>query len=359
MPKLSSIYVPAEGPEDATIMCVGEAPGVEEEEALRPFIGKTGHLLPSFLQRHRIQREEVYLTNLLHYRPPGNKLASVLESPELADGLNELRADIERIDPVVILACGGWPMYYLTGKFLKNPGTGVLKWRNSVLPNTLVEDGPKVLVTVHPSYVSRNWSAHPFFNYDIGYLKKQAEFREIRYPQYEEIIDPSDSDLDIIVEEMLEADILSCDIETFGPGQLACIGFADSEDRGVCLTAKKSTGFEYARRLYEADVPKIFQYGTYDVSWLKFFFGWEVGGYGPGVGWDTYVAAATLMPEFKRGLGFLSSMYTDFPYFKDDGKIWKDEGDLNILWSYNLKDVIATYTIAKDQMKEMKEDFPS
>jgi len=156
---------------------------------------------------------------------------------------------------------------------------------------------------------------------------------------------------------MQGADFVSCDIETFGPGELACVGFADSDSRGLCITCQCVGGFDIAQTLYESPVPKIFQYGTYDTSFLRHFYGWEVGGYYDGVGFDTYVAAATLMPEFPRGLDFLTSIYTDFPYYKEERKVWKKDGDLMTLWKYNIKDIIATYITAMEQMKELKELF--
>ena len=63
------------------------------------------------------------------------------------------------------------------------------------------------------------------------------------------------------------------------------------------------------------------------------------------------------MPEFNRGLDFLASVYTDFPFYKEDRKKWKEEGDMDILWEYNIKDVIATWIIAAKQMREMEEKF--
>ena len=71
--------------------------------------------------------------------------------------------------------------------------------------------------------------------------------------------------------------------------------------------------------------------------------------------YDTYIGAANLMPEFPRGLDFLTSIYTWFPYYKQERKVWKEEGDLDILWNYNIKDIIATYQIAMAQMVELKE----
>src|SRR5690554_4338948 len=116
MPRLGKTYVPSEGNEQAKIMLVGEAPGVDEERQRRPFIGASGELLMRYLGRQRIFRHEVFLTNLCKYRPEKNKFQNALDSAELESGLEELKEEIERVQPNVIIALGNWPLYFLTGQ---------------------------------------------------------------------------------------------------------------------------------------------------------------------------------------------------------------------------------------------------
>lgn len=347
--KISSIRVPGHGPKPSRIMLVGEAPGKNEEEQRIPFVGRSGELLNRHLERHGVMRRpdenrsEVYCTNLCEYRPYKNDFKNLLNSPELEAGLIKLRQDIEEYDPNVIIALGGQPLKFLTGC------EGIMNYRGSVLPCTLVE-GRKVYASLHPAYVTRDFNMVGVFSEDIRRAVVQSEFPEIRYPKYEEIIDPPPDRLWSLVEEMLEAEWLSIDIETFGPGNMSCFGVTDSADRGLCITFMCPSGWEAAQVLFESEKPKkIFQYGTYDINFLKRFYGWDVGNFA----FDTYIAAAELMPEFKRGLDFLTSIYTWFPYYKTERKVWKEEGNLEILWSYNIKDIIATYMIAMEQMKEL------
>lgn len=349
--KINTKRVDSHGPRDAKIMLVGEAPGADEEREGIPFIGMSGSLLNRYLERHGIFRNfdvnrfDVFATNLCKYRPYKNEFKHLVGSDELTEGVAELIADIEEIKPNVIIALGNNPLHVLTGE------SGIMKWRGSVLPCSLV-DGYKVFATIHPAAILRMYGLNPVFNYDIGRAVEQSEFPEIRYPDYEIIIDPEPARLWSLVDEMCDADWLSIDIETFGPGNMSCIGFADSENRGLCITFQCPGGWEAAKTIYEHHHPKmLFQYGTYDINFLSRFYGWEVGNYT----FDTYIAAAELMPEFPRGLDFLTSVYTWFPYYKADRKVWKEEGDLNILWRYNIKDIIATFQIAMEQMKELKE----
>src|SRR5215210_1017505 len=65
--------VPGEGPEDAEVMVVGEAPGRFEDEQGRPFVGRAGRLLDELLAESGLGRSEVFITNVVKARPPGNR----------------------------------------------------------------------------------------------------------------------------------------------------------------------------------------------------------------------------------------------------------------------------------------------
>jgi DNA polymerase len=65
--------VPGEGPASAPVMIVGEAPGAREDAQGRPFVGSAGKLLDSLLVEAGLAREDVYITNVLKARPPGNR----------------------------------------------------------------------------------------------------------------------------------------------------------------------------------------------------------------------------------------------------------------------------------------------
>jgi DNA polymerase len=65
--------VPGEGPEDAEVMIVGEAPGRFEDEQGRPFVGRAGQLLDEVLAEAGLAREAVFITNVVKARPPGNR----------------------------------------------------------------------------------------------------------------------------------------------------------------------------------------------------------------------------------------------------------------------------------------------
>lgn len=364
--KLSTIRVRPDGPLDAKIMVVGEAPGKEEEMQGRPFAPReqgrmnAGNLINRYFQdRWGVPRSEIYYTNLGRYRPYKNDFKHYLGTEQLEEGLEELRTDIARIRPNVIVAAGNWPLYYLTGQCgtdklgrRTKPGTGIMNWRGSIIPCTLVE-GVKVFCSLHPAYILRNWGWHPIFAEDLGKIKRESTYPEIRSPQYESFINPPSDVMDTLVSEMCHAEWLSIDIETFPTNTASCIGFSDRVDRALCITHEYAGWRDIAGTLLSSPARKIFQYGTFDTNFLKRFHRLETNNWA----FDTYIAAASLMPEFPKRLDFLTSIHTDFPFYKVERKEWKQTGDMQKLWSYNIKDVIATLMIAHRQMEELTRIF--
>jgi DNA polymerase len=99
--------VPGEGPVDAEIMFIGEAPGFHEDRQGRPFVGAAGKLLDELLAKIDIEREEVYITNVIKCRPPGNRDPQVDEMEACRPYLDR---QIELIRPHLIVTLGRFSM---------------------------------------------------------------------------------------------------------------------------------------------------------------------------------------------------------------------------------------------------------
>jgi DNA polymerase len=137
-------YVFGEGNEHAKVMLIGEAPGADEDEQGRPFVGRSGELLNKILSAIKFSREEVYIANIIKSRPPNNRNP---EPDEIQACLPYLIRQIELIRPKIILALGkvaantllgnSYPMNALRGK--------LHRWRNI-----------DVIVTYHPAALLRN-----------------------------------------------------------------------------------------------------------------------------------------------------------------------------------------------------------
>jgi uracil-DNA glycosylase family 4 len=95
--------VPGEGRADADVMLVGEAPGASEDKQGRPFVGRAGRLLDQLLGEAGLAREDVFITNVVKARPPGNRDPRV---DEVAHHLPWLEQQLALIRPRVVIPLG-------------------------------------------------------------------------------------------------------------------------------------------------------------------------------------------------------------------------------------------------------------
>ncbi|MHA2027216.1 MAG: uracil-DNA glycosylase [Candidatus Thorarchaeota archaeon] len=106
--------VPGEGPCDALVMLVGEAPGAKEDETGRPFVGRSGQLLISLLEEIGLTREDVFITSILKSRPPKNRTPTQFEVNICRPYLEK---QIELIKPRFIVLLGGVAISSLLGSW--------------------------------------------------------------------------------------------------------------------------------------------------------------------------------------------------------------------------------------------------
>jgi uracil-DNA glycosylase family 4 len=132
-----------DGPPNARLMFIGEAPGAEEDAQGLPFVGAAGRLLNNLLSKLGLRREEVYITNVVKSRPPGNRDPL---PEEVAASLPFLEKQIKAIRPRVIVTLGRIAAHALLGT--KEPMTRLRgKWQRY--------DQIRVMPTFHPSYLLR------------------------------------------------------------------------------------------------------------------------------------------------------------------------------------------------------------
>jgi len=101
------LSVPGEGPADAKIMFIGEGPGFYENEQGRPFVGAAGKFLSELLAKAGLVREEVFITNVVKCRPPGNRDP---QPEELSACRDYLEQQIATINPKIIVTLGRFSM---------------------------------------------------------------------------------------------------------------------------------------------------------------------------------------------------------------------------------------------------------
>jgi uracil-DNA glycosylase family 4 len=99
--------VPGEGPGDAAIMFIGEAPGFHEDQQGRPFVGAAGQFLEELLESIGLRREDVFITNVIKCRPPGNRDPL----PEEIEACKPyLDRQIELLQPKLVVTLGRFSM---------------------------------------------------------------------------------------------------------------------------------------------------------------------------------------------------------------------------------------------------------
>lgn len=144
--------VPGEGCPDARIMFIGEAPGAEEDDLGRPFVGSAGKLFEKILGAMGLKRSEVFICNILKCRPPGNRNP---KPEEVASCLAYLNRQIELIDPEVIVALGAQATKTLLGV---KTAIGQLRGRFQDYYTSEDAEPIKLMPTYHPAYLRRNYS---------------------------------------------------------------------------------------------------------------------------------------------------------------------------------------------------------
>ena len=357
-----------EGPRDAKIVIVGEAPGRQEMARGKPFVGGSGDLLNKMLGNVGIARSRVFITNVCHKQPPGNDFTWFLKPkirPDYILGVIQLKQDLEEIKPNIAVCMGAQALRVLTGK------SQIGKWRGSLLPSTLVP-GLKVIGTWHPAFILRdNYDYKAVVEFDLQRMVEESTTAELKYPERELITAPSDYDLHQLVKELGTAEWLAVDIECFDTPEgwkLACVGFSDRPNRAVVIPVDSATRQAAISTLLACPAKKIFQNGfNFDIPVLL-----ENGYKTENYAWDTMVGMHVIytecassseetqaltgkkkptQPALRKGLAFQTSIFTKEPYYKDDGKLWRETGDLDLFWQYNGRDVAVTREI-KDRQAE-------
>ena len=135
------------GVPQARIMVIGEAPGRDEDLAGKPFVGRAGHLLDRMLAAIGLAEADVHITNIVYWRPPGNRTPT----PEEAQACRPfLERQIELVAPEFILTLGG-----PAAKAMLDTPEGILKlrgrWRDVQVGGRMV----RLMPTLHPAYLLR------------------------------------------------------------------------------------------------------------------------------------------------------------------------------------------------------------
>ena len=165
--KNASKIVFADGNVQSSIMIIGEGPGQKEDEIGKPFVGDAGNLLNKMLAAINIEREKIYITNVVNYRPPNNRKP---EPSEINTYSKYLKEHISIIDPKILILMGSTAMEALLGsnkRISKERG----QWKEVIIK----QKNYKTIITFHPAYLLRKPDQKKFSWEDLKTIRKEID----------------------------------------------------------------------------------------------------------------------------------------------------------------------------------------
>lgn len=355
--QLGKTFVKPEGPEDAPYVLVGEQPGQKEIRYGRPFIGPAGRVADECLHKVGIPRSDCRIMNVQmdfdqHYSTNFKFMKNdVVVNKRGMEHLSLLKEELLKTRGIIV-AMGGLALWALTKR------RGIYNWRGSVVGAELIPDR-LVIPCLHTATVippKNVYTNKLLIQYD---LKKAKEFVDEKRIVIERkyIIKPSFlnsiSYLTLCIEKGYEGYTIDYDIETSGKTiinkELLCISFAYKKEEAICIPFNYKQGDYFsieqeaavmkliAKLLEEPRIKKRGQNIIFDSHFLLRKYGIK------GINFDdTMIAQQIIMPDYNKGLDFITSIWTDLPYYKADGKFWlQGTGSWEQGWNYNCIDSIV------------------
>lgn len=351
------MIVPGRGNPNAKLAFIGEAPADEEFRQGKPFVGQSGQLLSTILGHNTIREADIWIDNVCQGKLRGRN-PSFDEIKDAIPGLrNRIRglSNLNCIVPVGDVALRALSVFEFSG---------ITKYRGSVLPGRLV--GKKLVPIVHPAFIAKDgYREYRYMHVsisDVARAKEQSGFPEILSPKRTHRILHS---LDEAVQELRslrDSEVWAFDLET----SLPCLGFSRnpfdsftipfaSQERPIVWTAnQKAFLIEEIKKAFNKEAKIITQNGLFDkqVLWRDYGidpFSWDIYA-------DTMYMHQLLYPELPHSLAFIASIYTEEPFYKDEGREWKRGRDSEeAFFRYNGKDCCVTLESFQGMLTELCE----
>lgn len=345
-------YIPGDGPIGAQLALVGESPSFDEMISGRSFTGPSGKELDRLCKEAGFNRGNCWVTNVVKEfvppSPPGSKIPFFkrcqLAGIDYNKYIGELRIELESIKPNCIVALGATALYSLTGK------TKLQQQRGSILQGM----GAKVVATWHPvNFIRQESEIQGYWNRKVAILDlkrawEQSKFHGLNLPTRHLYIARNTHQIIDFFERHRNDTRPALDIEAINCIP-ACIGIAFSPYEGMTVPLWNIPGkIEYiheaemaivwkilAEQLYRDDiVGQNFGYDRDKIKRLGFIIKQLIS--------DTMLKAFALNPELPKNLAFLTSVYTEEPYYKDEGMY---EGSIEDLFIGCARDSCVTKEI--------------
>jgi DNA polymerase len=358
------VYVPGIGSQGAKLMILGEAPSFTEVSMGKPFVGASGKELDRLLQDAEIRRDSCWVTNVCKYEvpppPKGSKIPFAIRAKnagiDIDAQLRELQTEINEIKPNCILALGGTALWALSGK------TKITQYRGSIMHGM----GRKFVPTYHPAHLLHQVSGGEFKGYwnrqvmicDFRRALLQSRFPELALPNRRLEICRSSFQLNEFRQKYKDKIRMAVDIEALGTCIPACIGLSLNKLHGLTVPLWNVEGISsipdsdlvqcwliLAEMLYEKDI--IGQNFNYDRDKIK-----RLGFVIRRLASDTMLKAHAINPELPKGLAFNTSIFTEEPFYKDEGMY---QGSIQDLFTGCARDACVTLEIDENMDVDLDE----
>jgi len=338
------------------VMIVIDLPTVQDEQFLKPLSGYTGRAFADILRNCGILHSQCYITYAIKERPADGLYNHFIEFT--GKGVKKTQAyewykdmlvkEVQRVNPNLIIALGPVALYALTGQ------QGIMKYRGSLLESTISRDenvGYKVVPTVNPASINAQFINRYFIEFDLKRASREQYFPDIIYKHRNVIVAPTFAEAMSFLQQCRSSAKVAFDTEVI-KGELSCISFAYDSTTAMSIPFYTKGHNYYApdqeqqlmllitEILENERITKICQNASFDVTFMARKYGISTVNVQ-----DTMVAMAIAYPDFPKDLGFITSTYTDIPYYKDEGKdVFKKgvtEYDERAFWGYNAKDSLV------------------
>jgi DNA polymerase len=346
-----------EGDPGAPICIVAEAPSHHEVRHNKPLIGPAGQLFEACLHAAGILRRDCYILNVFEnqVRREGDNLILDHDILYTKGGFTDAgREKAERtLDRLEASKANIFvPLGAVASSLLLNDAR-ITKIRGSIYPSTLgAIEGRKVIPTIHPSASLRGqYIWRHFITSDFTKVKAQSTRPDIIYPNRTLHISPSTKD----AVEFLHSldDTTAFDIEIYNH-QIYCVGYSLTPNEVMCIPFINDTGGNYfseddevivwkkiAETHQREDLRKVAQNAIFDISVM-----FQRNHIHTAMPYDDLMIAHHIIwPDFPKGLDFMTSIHTNEPYYKDEGKQWNKIENPEAFRIYNAKDCGTTHEI--------------
>lgn len=382
---MSELKMLPEGSPNARYIIVASSPTMYDIKKGRAFSGPAGKLFDRLLHRAGISRSDCYIlyTVPTHQRRMADiwttkksersktkqyhALGAAHVTSEYQSYEKELYENIRGSTAKTIIAFGQLALFALTRH------TDITKRRGSILSSDSFPE-KRIIPTISPEAIFKISKYEFYIKFDLVRAAQESNRPSLQLPERELITEPTFAEAINYIRACRSREYVGFDIETtrtasvgkFQDWEISCLSLSHSVTSAICIpfldsqrndyfTVEQETEIwlELRALLTDPKVKKILQNATFDLSFIlkKYnFMVWPVE--------DTMIAQGILTPDFEKDLGFLTSIHTREPYYKDEGKqhIRFNTGGWAAFKIYSAKDAAVLIEIFMSQKEELEQN---